>query len=113
MTSRVSEEVPALGYKGPGLEFDERFKARPVAKQLEYLHKLVASQNDALDLMQKERNDWREKAWVLEQSVANAQKAFEIQKAIAANLITVSNETQQDAAASIHELEETVRALKG
>lgn len=103
------DQLPPAGL----LAFDARFKERPVAEQLEYLHKLAASQNNALDLMQKERNALRAQVVELQASLVNAEEAFQIQKNIVADLVTVSNETQQDAANSIHVLEDEVRSLRG
>jgi len=92
---------------------DKEGKPLPDAEQIEYLQKLVASQNAALDQMQKERNMWRDRATTAELACKHAEEAYYIQKNIAKNLIDCSNETQQDAAASIHLLEAEVKELKG
>ena len=88
------------------LVFSDEFDKRSFKEQIDYLKKLTASQNDALDKMQKERNEWREKAQKLEQAVKNAEDAFHIQKDIVKNLVTKSNEDKEQYAARIRELED-------
>jgi len=97
----------------PALVFDERFHARPKEDQIDYLKKLCASQNQALDLMQQERDKWLSEAKKLEQAVANAESAFYIQKNITQNMVTQSNADDQDTAERIHELEKKVKELGG
>lgn len=92
------------------LVFDDEFRKRSQKEQLSYLERLCASQNDALDKMQQERNEWRAKALKLEQSVQNAETAFYAQKDIVRNLITQRNEEEQHTAARIQELEARVKA---
>jgi len=93
------------------LIFDPEFDKRPEKAQIDYLKKLCASQNEALDQMQKERNDWRGKATVMEAQLANAQQGFEQQKMILRELINKSNEDEQQSGQRIFELEDRVRAL--
>jgi len=93
------------------LVFDPEFDKRPEKAQIEYLKKLCASQNHALDLMQKERNDWRGKAIVMEAQLKNAQVGFDQQKDILRNLIEMANGDDQQAAQRIFELEDRVKAL--
>lgn len=95
----------------PALKFDPEFAKRPLLGQIDYLKKLCASQNQALDLMQKERNEWRDKAIVLEAQLLNAQQAFDTQKMIVAELITKTNADDQQTAQRIFDLEDRVRAL--
>ena len=95
------------------LFFDEKFSERPINDQLDYLTKLCGSQNEALDLMQKERNDWMEKCKVQERSLQNAEAAFNNQKDIVNNLVTKSNADNQENGQRIHQLERMVGELGG
>jgi len=87
-----------------GLVFGDDFNERPQKEQIDYLKKLCASQNDALDKMQQERNEWRDRALVLEEQVLNAQTAFDIQKDIVKNLVTKSNEDKEQYAKALEEM---------
>lgn len=102
-----------MGNNGKALVFDEMFYLRPIKDQLEYMMKLCASQNDALDIMQKERDMWLKKALQLEQSVENAQQAFDIQKNIVGNMVTKANDDNQVNGERIHELEKKIGELGG
>jgi hypothetical protein len=95
------------------LQFDKKFKERPLTAQLEYLQKLCDSQNSALDLMQKDRNKWLEKAKVLESCLQNAEDAFTIQKNIVSNLVLNSNEEKQSTNKRIMLLERKIGELGG
>ena len=92
------------------LIFDDKFAKRTQSEQLEYLQKLCAAQNQALEIMQKERDEWRDKALKLEQNVQNAETAFYAQKEIVTNLITQKNEEDQKIAQRIHILEDRIKA---
>ena len=92
------------------LVFDGEFNKRSQKDQIAYLKSLAASQNQALDLMQKERNEWRDKAHKLEEGVKNAEAALYTQKDIARNLIEQRNQEEQQTAVRIHELESRVKA---
>lgn len=102
-----------MGNNGKVLAFDEKFQERPIKAQLEYMHKLCASQNDALDIMQKERNEWLEKAKELEFKVKNAENNFYAQKAIAETMITKANSDNQVNGERIRDLERKVGELGG
>ena len=64
------------------VEFSAQFNERPVREQIDYLKKLVSSQNHALDLMQKERDALAQKLGVAEAQLQNADNAVAIQKKI-------------------------------
>ena len=95
------------------LKFDGAFEERPLKDQIAYLHKLCASQNEALDLMQKERNALSVQNVFLTSQVANAEKAYYIQKDIVMNLVTQSNAEGQETNLRIHDLEKRLEALGG
>ena len=97
--------------KARALVFDPEFDKRPQKEQIDYLKRLASSQNHALDLMQKERNDLRDKLTVALAQNANAQQAFDTQKMIVQELVTQSNAADQGTAQRIHELEARVKAL--
>lgn len=99
-----------LNGRAKPLVFDEEFNKRPIEDRLDYLTKLCASQNHALDLMQKERNALREQNNLLLEQASNAETAFHTQKEIVKNLINQSNEDAQGIAQRIHELETRVKA---
>lgn len=99
-----------LNGRAKPLVFDEEFHKRPIEDRLDYLTRLCASQNHALDLMQKERNALRDQNKLLVDQIANAEAAFVTQKEIVKNLITQSNADAQGIAQRIHELESRVKA---
>lgn len=88
-----------------GIVFSDKFRERSQKEQLEYMEKLCASQNDALDRMQKERDALLKENTVLKQQAANADRAFQTQKEIVTNLVTKSNEDKEQYANRIRELE--------
>lgn len=92
------------------LTFDPEFDKRKPADQIGYLKKLASSQNEALDMMQKERDELVQKLKVAQTQAASAEQAYYTQKEIVANLITQSNAENQGIAERIHELESRVRA---
>lgn len=95
---------------GKKLSFGPDFEKRSTKEQMRYLHSLAYSQNDALDKMQKERNELRSRLVVAEQLAENADKALQIQKKIVLDAITNSNATEQETAKRIQELEARVKA---
>ena len=97
----------------PKLIFKEGFDQRSDKEQIEYLKKLCAAQNEALDIMQKERNEWRDKAKVFEQQVANAQQNLDVQKKINIDAITQQNADNQQNHERIRQLERKIGELGG
>jgi len=92
------------------LIFDPEFDKRPLPAQIDYLKKLAASQNHALDLMQQERNVLAVENKILKEQVGNAEQAFHIQKDIVNNLITQNNAEKQMINDRINELETRIKA---
>lgn len=97
-------------HNGKALVFDPKFAERPLKDQIDYLQKLCASQNHALDLMQKERNDLAGKLQVAEAQLGNADQALAIQKKVVHDLITKTNADAQEVNQRIMELETRVKA---
>lgn len=95
------------------LQFDDRFHERPLSKQIEYLKKLSASQNDALRIMQDERDAGIVIIKRMEQAVQNAQIAFDQQKTISTNMIGKANADNQVNGERIRVLERKVGELGG
>lgn len=93
------------------LKFDPEFDKRPASAQIDYLKRLAASQNNALDLMQKERNVLLVENQLLKEQLGNAEQAFQIQKAIVGNLITQNNAEKQTINDRIIELKKRVGDL--
>lgn len=95
---------------GKKLKFDPKFEERPAKDQISYLQKLAFSQNSALEQMQNERNELRDKLAIAEALAENADKALQIQKKIVLDAITNSNALEQETAKRIQELEARVKA---
>jgi len=95
------------------LVFDDRFGKRTEREQIDYLKKLAGSQNHALDLMQKERDMWRDKCQLAEQQLNDAEQAFIIQKNISRNAIEQHNADSQQNHERIAQLERKIGELGG
>ena len=91
------------------LHFSPEFNERTPDKQIDYLKKLAAAQNEALDLMQKERDALRDEGIIKDVMLRNAQIAVDTQKGVVMNLVTKSNSDGQDVAARILELETRIK----
>ena len=89
----------------PLITLDPKFHERPHPEQIVYLREGWGSSNQALEQMQEERNALAGKVQFLEQSVANAEQALEIQKAITRNHLTQVNAERQQTAAEIKALQ--------
>lgn len=98
-----------MNNSGPALNFGEKFKNWDTHKQLEYLKKLAASQNEALDQMQKDRDRLAVEMIQLRQQLHNAEEALHIQKNINRAAIAKHNEDAQEAGARIIELQAQLR----
>jgi len=95
--------------ESPPLSFGEKFKNWDTNQKLEYLKKLAASQNEALDGMQKERDRLLVEVSELKQLLANAEQAIYIQKNINRAAILKQNEDAQEAGKRIQELQARLR----
>ena len=95
------------------MEFSEKWKDKSQEERYDYLSKLCDSQNSALDQMQKERDKWLEKCKFLEVMLGNAQEAFDKQKAINHELMTLQNSGQQTMNHDIEKMVEYITALGG
>ena len=95
----------------PTITFSKDFYERSNKDQMGYLVKLASSQNQALDLMQQERDALAARISLAESQAKNAATALDIQKAVVQNLVTKSNQDEQDNAQRIRELETQVREL--
>lgn len=96
--------------KNGQISFGKKFYEWPDKKKIGYLTTLCSSQNHALDLMQQERNALRDQVSAMEQQVANAQSALDIQKGVVRSLVDKTNQESQGVAERIHELETRVKA---
>ena len=95
---------------GRMIDFSEEFEARSDRDKITYLKKLASSQNEALDLMQKDRDRIAGELTVMKALLSNAETALAIQRNIVQDSLTKSNEDSQETADRIHELETRVRA---
>ena len=74
------------------ISWDEKWeKGTDPLKQLEYVKALASSQNEALELLQDDRNEKVAEISKLEQLIVNAEQALHIQKAINTRAITDMN----------------------
>lgn len=87
------------------LKFNDSFHDRTSQEQISYLKNLASSQNQALDLMQNERNKLAERVIVLEAQLVNVDEKVSIQKKTLVDAITTNNENEQKLAIRIQELE--------
>lgn len=92
------------------LKYGAKFDSWDNAKQMAYLEKLAASQNEALDAMQKERNSLLEKVKELSTLLVYAQDALSLQKEINRHAILKQNSDNQHAGERIQELQAKLRA---
>lgn len=83
------------------------------AEKVEHLDDLCGSQNTALDMMQKERNQLLVDVKVLEVSVQNAEAAFYGQKTIVKQLIDQKEAVDRDYQKRIEELIAQVEVCGG
>lgn len=86
----------------------QKVEDRTVPKQLEYFKRLATTSDQALNLMQKERNALLVKLDVAHRQLQNAETAFTVQKNISRDSITGSNAELQSMGARIQELEAQV-----
>lgn len=93
----------------PSLKFGEKFKNWDTPQQIAYLKKLAASQNEALDEMQKDRDRLAAEVTTIKQQLLNVEKALDIQKNINRTSILKHNEDIQEAGARIVELQAQLR----
>ena len=78
-------------------------------RKVVYLKKLSSSLNDALDKMQKERNEGLEIITKQQENLENIEKALEINKDIMRKNITDSNEQNSKHIKTIQELQQRVK----
>jgi hypothetical protein len=95
------------------LQFDAAFYERPLPKQNEYLFALAASQNEALRIMQEERNAGLVIITRLTSAVQNAQNALDQQKTISTNMGLKANADNQSNGERIRDLERKLEELGG
>lgn len=87
-----------------------KFYDQSEAEQVKHLHKLASSLNEALDMMQNERNALQAKVAVVEAQLKSCEQNLEIQKTIVTNSITQDNAKNQAQIETIQELRIRVRA---
>jgi hypothetical protein len=103
---KLTPEIKIIrGQKAPPLHFGEQFFKWDSAKKISYLSELAASQNQALDMMQQERNMLAEQVKVLNQQLENLDSALAQQKQIMRDALTKQNEDDQQASVRIQQLE--------
>lgn len=91
------------------MRFSEEFDGRKPTEQITYLKKLASSQNEALDLMQKERNDLANRVIALESQLVNAQNNVDINKQIMIKNLTDTNAERE---ARIREIQQLNNVIK-
>jgi len=98
-----------MNNSAPSLAFGEKFKRWTPQEQIDYLKKLAASQNQALDEMQKDRDRLAVENRALHKQIVNAEDALHIQKGINTAAILKQNADVQEAGARIIELQAKLR----
>ena len=93
------------------IAFGEKFDKLTDAQKIEHLQELAFSSNQALDMMQKERDNLLARNKVLEELSLNADNAISNNKAIMIEALTKQNEYNQSNSIRIQELEEEVKLL--
>lgn len=88
------------------------FRERPVAEQIDYLHKGWSSSNDALELMQNERNGLLDKVTFLEGMLEAAQNRNDIMKSTLEKITTENNARMQRDGEDITKLRAELRGLR-
>jgi hypothetical protein len=74
------------------IKWEEGYDTIKDTPKEEYLKALASAQNEALKLIEKERNEAYDKIKQMEQLLVNAEQALHIQKQINVKVITESNE---------------------
>ena len=87
------------------IPMSETFKKKPLIEQFNYMHKLASSNNHALDLMQKERDQAVKKQEEYKKLAENADIAVQQQKQIVIETLTIHAEKEQEMADRIKQLE--------
>lgn len=87
----------------------DSWRKRPVSDQIIYLKKLCSSQNEALDIIQRERNDLAKDKITLEAQLQNSGSAVDINKTIMINSITEFNAEKQEYIKRIQQLQAILR----
>lgn len=100
-----------MNNNAPSLFFGEKFKQWTPQEQIAYLKKLAASQNQALDEMQKDRDRLVVENRALHNQIVNAEDALHIQKGINQAAILKQNADVQEAGARIVELQARLREV--
>lgn len=93
------------------IKWDDKFEERSDSDKIAYLKKLSSSLNNALDLMQQERNELRDKVTVHKAMLDNAQQAIDQQRNINVLSITGDNERKEADANTIMELRDKLKTM--
>lgn len=103
-------EVPLVGVGAKLIKFGPDFLVRSDVEKILYLHKLASSLNQALDLMQKERNALQVQLASASQRLTDAQTALDIQKGVVSTLIATDNGEKQGHIKEIQNLRARIKA---
>ena len=91
------------------IRFSDEFHAKPPREQIIYLEKLASSQNEALDLMQKERNQLAVRVTTLEAQLKGAENNLMITKNIMQKNLTDTNTEREDRILRVQQLEKALK----
>ena len=100
-----------LPKKAPRINWGGDFDSMPQDEKVAYLKKFADSFNHALDLMQKERNEWIEKARSMETQFLNCQTQLQTQMSFVQETVRKENEVKHAYQNKINALEEKLRKL--
>lgn len=92
------------------ISWGEDYQNWPIKKRAAYSEALASAYNEACELIQNERNEWRDKALLLEAQGVTAQVAVDNHKMSNVTAITRMNEQNQITSGRIMELEALCKA---
>ena len=96
----------------PKIDWGPDFDNKADDEKIAYLKKFADSFNNALDMMQKERNQWREKAQKHERELIHMKKIVNQQRAMIQKVTQNENETKAAYQKRITALEDKIREIQ-
>jgi len=110
---KIEDIVKEHGLKGkaPRINWGKDFDDRPLDEKVAYLKKFANSFNEALRMMQDERNLWHKKAVNQEAQAAHMRKQVDQQRGIMQQIVQQENETKRVYQERINALEDKIRKL--
>ncbi len=101
--------VDKLNPKAPQISFEDEFYKQPIENQMLYLKKLSNALNQALDMMQNERNDLLAERAKLIHELEVAEQSISVQKVIHQQLANEINSQNERFASERKQLQNKIR----